>query len=99
MATDNAGNKVVPVPKLLFHYIYDKINNRGIALITVNNPFIQQLQPKHKLCKEQVACRRYAKLSDFSRGYTYCCTLADFATIAKKRGLPVFPNARSIISS
>lgn len=89
--------EVVPVPRLLFKYAYNREHNRGLVFITVNDPYIEKLGPEHIICPEQKLCLRlHANFMSTDLGYTYCCTLADFAKTAKSRGLPVFPNAQSL---
>ncbi|XP_023247216.1 uncharacterized protein LOC111643492 [Copidosoma floridanum] len=95
MAMDDQANEVVPVPKLLFRYAYNRESNQGVVIITVNNPFVRKLTSDLALCKEQNLCHQmYSRMKIFPMGYTYCCSLKDFADTAKRRGLPVFKTAK-----
>lgn len=92
------GQEVVPVPKILFKYIYDSKSNRGMVMLTINNPFLIKLTKDYKLCKELDVCSAlYPNFKDFKYGYTYCCSVQDFAPVAKRRGLPTFPKAQQIL--
>ena len=98
MATNETGQGVVPVPKILFKYVYDSVNNRGAVMLTINNPFIKKLTDEYVVCEEQPICHQlHSRFRIFQLGYTYCCSLGDFAAIAKKRLLPSFPNAKPLL--
>lgn len=98
MVTEDNGQDVVPVPKILFKYMYDSKSNRGMVMLTVNNPYLTSLTNDYKLCDEQPICYiLHPGFRNFSIGYTYCCTIQDFAPIAKRRGLPTFPKAQTLL--
>ena len=92
---------IIPAPMILFKYIYDSEQKRGLVFLTVNNPYINGTLPaKYQLCEEYQACNEintHLKIND--KGYTYCCLVDDFLKnpTVKELGLPSFPGLIPLI--
>lgn len=87
---------MIPVPKLLYKFAYDEASRSGLALVTINDPFLSHgLTSDLVVCPEVESCRStYPQLSQRERGFTYCCSPRDFARAARALNLPlVFPDA------
>ena len=97
LARDSNGKSIVPAPKILFKYIYDRRANRGLVILVVNNPHIDKISTDYVICKRQIICETmFPTFSHIDKGYTYCCTLDGFLETAKSLGLPIFSGATSI---
>lgn len=75
---EEQGNIIVP--KYYWKIIKNYSNNSGIVLITLNNPFAISIVP---MCEDvcQVTGWNNANYGDYSRGYTYCCTVSSFISV------------------
>uniref|UniRef100_A0A182MPX5 DNA/RNA non-specific endonuclease/pyrophosphatase/phosphodiesterase domain-containing protein n=1 Tax=Anopheles culicifacies TaxID=139723 RepID=A0A182MPX5_9DIPT len=64
----------VEVPKWLWKVIVHQPTGRGIALISLNNPFADRVEA---LCED--ICSQYGwhqkEFQDLRKGYTYCCSV------------------------
>ncbi|XP_061500725.1 uncharacterized protein LOC1275759 isoform X1 [Anopheles gambiae] len=67
---------VVPVPKWLWKVVVHRPSNKGIVLITLNNPFATSAET---LCED--ICSRYGwnqkEFQDLRKGFTYCCSVSE----------------------
>ena len=77
--------------QFLFRLIMDKINNKGVVLITVNNPFLKVADDRNVICTpiKDCAVKAQTMFSNLASGYTYCCSPSDFMSQAKLLGLPI----------
>lgn len=77
LKSNNNETIVIPVPRLIFRCIKNA-EGLGIAIITVNNPFIKELTPDVQMCKPLEDCKAlYPEFKDPRRGLTYCCMVRD----------------------
>lgn len=76
--TLEAGGNI-EVPKWFWKIIRNPEDNSGIAFVTLNNPFVEEIEDSEKLCQD--ICKStgwYAEAFDnFRRGYTYCCEVGE----------------------
>ncbi|XP_014215004.1 uncharacterized protein LOC106644129, partial [Copidosoma floridanum] len=95
LAEDSQGRQLIPVPKLLYKYVYDCHRHRGLVLITVNDPhLVYGITNDMILCPELHVCQELnPNFRSVKRGFTYCCNLQGFAPIARALDLPTFPGA------
>lgn len=68
-------NGKLPVPKFVWKVIYSESTKEGIALVILNDPFIERLGTDELLCTD--LCNEYGwyskRWSNNQRGYAYCC--------------------------
>lgn len=87
-------NNYVAVPKWFWKIIRDPATNEGIAFVTLNNIFATSVTP---ICRN--VCDRYnwnhEKFSDYSRGFTYCCTIQSLREVV--RTVPVAADTKSVM--
>ncbi|KAL7297585.1 hypothetical protein TKK_0009262 [Trichogramma kaykai] len=97
---DSRNRPVVPVPRLLFKYVYDRRGHRGLVFVVVNEPHRYSdrvLGPGYVVCRRQAVCENlYPDFVKPQMGYTYCCTIEDFMDTARSLALPVHPGTASI---
>lgn len=74
---EEGGN--IEVPKWFWKIIKNPRTNEGIALISLNNPFVTSLTEEEKLCTDNCAYSGWYQeaYDNFARGYTYCCEVSD----------------------
>lgn len=97
LGRDSNNRPAVPVPRLLFKYVFDRRANRGLVFVVVNDPDLNRPGPSTIICKRQPICENlYPNFENTELGYTYCCTLEGFVEVAKLLGLPVFISATSV---
>lgn len=89
------SNGNIEVPKWFWKIIKNPLNNSGIALITLNNPFATTIE---QLCLD--ICSTYGwdniNYSDYSKGFTYCCSVASL--MAAVPGIPSEASVGSILT-
>ncbi|CAH1119014.1 unnamed protein product [Phaedon cochleariae] len=86
---DDDGNEIsiflvsknkLPVPKFIWKIIYHEDSRKGIALVSLNNPFINKITQDLILCED--ICEQSGWASDkwmnTTRGYVYCCDINEF---------------------
>ncbi|XP_050735522.1 uncharacterized protein LOC127008030 [Eriocheir sinensis] len=71
------GESVVPVPAVTWKVIHDEYTNCAVAVVGVNNPHLTS--PPLTLCQDLCSSIPWIDFNttDLTRGYTYCCTVAD----------------------
>lgn len=82
--TLEAGGNI-EVPKWFWKIIKNPATNAGIALVTLNNPFVTSIGANEYLCDDICATSGWSSshYSDFSKGFTYCCAVNDLmATVS-----------------
>ncbi|XP_031778068.1 uncharacterized protein LOC103317313 [Nasonia vitripennis] len=83
--------------QFLFKYVHDPSNNQGLVFLTVNNPHLTEADKKNVICVPLPSCAtKYPDFADFTKGYTYCCSLKNFKGQAEKLGLPIFKDATDL---
>lgn len=72
------GNLVVP--KYYWKIIKNVVTNSGIVLITLNNPFAISITP---MCTDVCQMTGWSNVNygDYSKGFTYCCTVSSFFSV------------------
>ncbi|XP_062555013.1 uncharacterized protein LOC134220073 isoform X2 [Armigeres subalbatus] len=67
----------IRVPKWYWKIIISPVASAGIAFITNNDPFRVDMPDNELLCED--VCQQYGwnevRFKNFTRGYTYCCTV------------------------
>ncbi|KAI8041756.1 uncharacterized protein LOC128257934 [Drosophila gunungcola] len=87
LAFDENNNGLIPVPKLYFRVVIDRISRKGIVLIGVNNPHadLGQIEKEYIICNDighQLSWVSWTK-EDLKKGYSYACTVEDFTSVVK----------------
>lgn len=74
---EGGGN--IEVPKWFWKIIRNPLTDEGIALITLNNPFVDSIANSERLCTDicRVTGWFQEAFQDFSRGFTTCCSVID----------------------
>ncbi|OXU27867.1 hypothetical protein TSAR_003583 [Trichomalopsis sarcophagae] len=87
------NNTIVPVPKVVYKIAHDpsvvekhhsdmhvmQKNVRGVAFITVNDPYVNITKHKNVYCNKLIDNNNiYPSFSIVEKGYTYACALEDF---------------------
>lgn len=69
----------IETPKWFWKIIKSTKSNSGVALISLNNPFATVLPPTEMLCPDVCQATGWSNVqyNDFTKGFTYCCTVAD----------------------
>lgn len=77
ISLEAGGN--IEVPKWFWKIIRDPSNSQGIALITLNNPFVTSINDSELLCRDICSSSGWYQeaYASFDRGYTYCCSVSD----------------------
>ncbi|KRT84821.1 hypothetical protein AMK59_2322 [Oryctes borbonicus] len=72
--------KRIPVPKFVWKIAYDSANNKGIAFVGVNNPYLNGNYSKVKICANVCFSASYLhfKKNYGKYGYVYCCKVDEF---------------------
>lgn len=78
----NGTTKQIPVPKLFYKIVTDTVNQKGIAFVGVNNPYINETQLKEDyiICNDisdQISWMRIKK-NTIAKGFYYACDVIDF---------------------
>lgn len=88
---DTKHARAIPVPKVLFSLVYDKIKKSAIVILTINNPYIRELDRDSHLCND--ICQEigfdFRNRENFEKGYSYCCNYED-----AKKTIPFLPQLR-----
>ncbi|EDX10296.1 uncharacterized protein LOC6737883 [Drosophila simulans] len=84
---DENNNGLIPVPKIYFRVVIDRVTREGIVLIGINNPYLtlEQIQKDYILCKDighQLSWLTWYK-EDLHEGYSYACSVEDFIEVVK----------------
>ncbi|XP_037721947.1 uncharacterized protein LOC119554916 [Drosophila subpulchrella] len=84
---DENNNGLIPVPKLYYRVIIDRLSRKGIVLLGVNNPHVnlEQIENEYIICKdigEELSWVSWTK-EDLKKGYSYACTVEDFTSVVK----------------
>jgi DNA/RNA endonuclease G (NUC1) len=74
---EEGGNIVVP--KWYYKVIRSAATNSAIAMVTLNNPFVDSIDANEYPCTDICASTGWtnAEYSNFAKGRTICCTVAD----------------------
>lgn len=90
---EDNGNIVVP--KYYWKIIKNAATNCGIVLINLNNPFATSIEP---ICEDvcQQTGWNNANYADYSKGYTYCCTVSSFVLV--NPDVPVEAHADGVLA-
>ncbi|XP_034935246.1 uncharacterized protein [Chelonus insularis] len=93
----NHEDQTIPVPKILFKVVYDKISRAGIVFLTANNPYLEKfLENDYIICENVCEKINYIALDKrYDRGYSYCCSINDFRRSFKY--LPYFRTDKLLI--
>jgi hypothetical protein len=94
LGTDENGNNVVPVPKLFWKVVYDRLMRQGIVFLGINNHHTDLYPKEYEVCTD-VCNRTESWFNGWNRyqidlGYVYCCTVTDF--LARTNAIPEFRN-------
>lgn len=73
--------KILPIPKYIWKIIYNRKENFGIAAITMNDPFIQEIKPTDLLCENICEKVEWLKSDVISGGLLYCCEMNEFLDV------------------
>lgn len=78
----NGTTKQIPVPKLFYKILIHPINQKGVALVGVNNPHINedQLKQDYIICddiSEEISWMKMKK-NNIAKGFYYACEVSDF---------------------
>ncbi|XP_016997013.3 uncharacterized protein [Drosophila takahashii] len=84
---DENNNGLIPVPKLYYRVVIDRLSRKGIVLLGVNNPHakLEQIEREYIICEDigdQLSWVSWTK-EDLKRGYSYACTVEDFIAVVK----------------
>ncbi|EDW94353.1 uncharacterized protein LOC6533941 [Drosophila yakuba] len=84
---DENNNGLIPVPKIYYRVVIDRVTREGIVLIGINNPYLtlEQIQKDYILCNDighQLSWLTWYK-EDLHEGYSYACTVKDFTEVVK----------------
>ena len=89
LAVDKNNNGLIPVPKYFWKLVYDPVSESATAVVGINNPHLDRVLPADILCPDvcgQIPWIKW-KLTDISKGYTFCCTAEDL-----HKAIPYAPN-------
>lgn len=85
--THNSRNQgVIPVPEFFFKVVLDRLSGNGVAIITVNHPFItDKTKNKYNLCKDISKNITWVERIKpvLTAGYYYACDVNDFVKVVK----------------
>lgn len=76
--------KFIEVPKYIYKILINELQKTAIVLVTVNDPFLKS--PPADFCTNictQTGIVYPGPLQDLDKGYTICCSLASFKSVAK----------------
>ncbi|CAB3367329.1 Hypothetical predicted protein [Cloeon dipterum] len=86
IAYDESGNGLVRVPEFFWRIVYDPITQRGVAFVTINNPYISTPGSDFYLCPD--VCNQIPWVvwdtNDFTKGYSYCCEVNALAPFVEE---------------
>lgn len=87
LAFDENNNGLIPVPKIYFRVVIDRVSLKGIVLIGVNNPHasLEQIMEEYVICEDignKIDWIQWAK-EDLYKGYSYACSVPDFLKVVK----------------
>lgn len=78
--SDGKPVKKLPANQLTWKVIHDPATRTGVAIIQVNNPWLESIPDSDILCDD--VCDQLDWITwnaaDIVRGYTYCCTVQSF---------------------
>jgi len=81
----NETHRVLPVPQIFYKVLYEPVSKAGVALIGVNNPYIEEFTP---ICPDISGSLSWFRCnSGLVNGYCYACTVPTF-----KQVVTVFPD-------
>lgn len=74
---EEGGN--IEVPKWFWKIIRNPTTNAGIALLSLNNPFVSTLNESERLCRDICSSSGWFQeaYNNFEKGYTTCCAVED----------------------
>ncbi|CAL8129035.1 unnamed protein product [Orchesella dallaii] len=79
----------LPINHLLWKVIYDENAGTGAAIIEINNPYIENVQPGDDIPCPNI-CDQLSwvdwQTTEVRRGYTHCCTVESFREIVSYFG-------------
>ncbi|KAJ8983026.1 hypothetical protein NQ317_014323, partial [Molorchus minor] len=72
----------LPVPALYWKVVYDPISRRGVALIGLNNPYLDEVS-RFILCRDVSETLTWVtwNKNDLREGYSYACTIPDLRDV------------------
>lgn len=79
------GNKL-PVPKFSWKVVQDTTTKKTISFVTLNNPFIEEVNDDDFLCEdicERTGWGQSSWSSKPNRGITYCCDVKELMKVIK----------------
>lgn len=73
------GKNYLPVPKLFWKVVYSISDHFGVAIVTVNDPYTENVT-NYVLCEDVCDKIKWFKMdtANTKRGYTYCCEMKQF---------------------
>lgn len=82
----NGRDRKIPVPKLYYKVLINKVDSSGIVLIGVNNPHLtlDEIKKDYIICTDVSDRINYInwQKDDIKRGYSYACDVNEFLKIA-----------------
>jgi hypothetical protein len=89
---DRNGHNVVPVPRLFWKLVYDRLTREGIVFLGINNHHKDLYPKEYEICTD-VCNTTQSWFTGWDRhqislGYVYCCTVRDF--LARTNVIPEF---------
>uniref|UniRef100_A0A1I8P1L8 DNA/RNA non-specific endonuclease domain-containing protein n=1 Tax=Stomoxys calcitrans TaxID=35570 RepID=A0A1I8P1L8_STOCA len=87
LAFDENNNGLIPVPKIYFRVVIDRLSRKGIVLVGVNNPHasLEQIMKEYVVCEDigdKINWIQWAK-EDLYKGYSYACSVPDFLQVVR----------------
>ncbi|XP_069688104.1 uncharacterized protein [Periplaneta americana] len=82
LGIDENGKGVLPVPKLLWKLVYDRLMRKGIVFVGINNHDRGLNRTQYEVCSD-VCNSTESWFNGWNRfkielGYVYCCTVTEF---------------------
>ncbi|XP_074041018.1 uncharacterized protein [Leptinotarsa decemlineata] len=80
----HSGHRGLPLPAIFWKLVYDPLKKKGVVLVTVNNPHLNQDGvKKYVVCKDisrSVTWLKWDK-DNIAHGYSYACSVQDFRNV------------------
>lgn len=76
------GVTALPVPELYWKVAYEPSTQKGVAFVTINNPYIDEFTPYCTDICDQITWINWQQ-NDQKLGYSYCCAVDDLRATIK----------------